>query len=308
MSDLPNIVSFSGGQTSGYMLRKLMERSDFAEKFCVVFENTGREHNATLDFVHEVETRWGVPIVWLEYCRIPAVEIDPLLVPAGRKRTNLIKAQEAKEKAHWFREVSYETAARRTDPRTPFDELLEWSAALPNVRGRSCSAFLKRRTLQKWLEAKATGEYNCYIGIRKDEEHRAWEIKASLDDKNEHPQFPLCDEPTTKASVDAFWAAHSFCLNIPNHMGNCDLCFLKARWKRLAVAKADPVAAQWWAGWEAKMEAKGVTGDGARFIAGRSYEGLIHDAGQPELPLDKTEQDIPCSCAVGGYRGKEDED
>ena len=46
------IVSFSFGQTSGYMLRKLMDANPktFDDDFCVVFANTGREHEATLDF------------------------------------------------------------------------------------------------------------------------------------------------------------------------------------------------------------------------------------------------------------------
>lgn len=29
--------------------------------------NTGLEHQATLEFVRDVEHEWGVPIVWLEY-------------------------------------------------------------------------------------------------------------------------------------------------------------------------------------------------------------------------------------------------
>lgn len=308
---LPKIISFSGGQTSGYMLRREIDKighSEFLKQFTTIFCNTGKEHDKTLDFVHEVETRWEIPIVWLEYTRIPARDIDPLLVPEGRKRSNLSKAQETNSDAHWFRKVDWITVARRFDKRTPFDELLEWMSALPNVRGRACSAYLKRRTLQRWLEWNQTGKYECYIGIRSDESDRANEILANLDDKNEIPRFPLCNNKTDIKAVNDFWNSHPFKLTIPNHMGNCDLCFLKARWKRVAAAKADPRAALWWSNWEKRKASEGVTGDGARFVAGKSYQAIITDAMQPTLFDDQDEQDIPCSCAVGWYRAKDDEE
>jgi 3'-phosphoadenosine 5'-phosphosulfate sulfotransferase (PAPS reductase)/FAD synthetase len=310
---IPNVMSFSGGQTSGYMLHDEIRRcgsvEEYNRRFKTIFCNTGKEHDATLDFVHDVERKWGVAVTWLEYTRIPARDVDPLLVPEGRKRANLLKAAEADEGAHWFREVRWETAARRHEKHTPFDELLGWSKALPNVRGRSCSAFLKQRTMQRYLQAAEVVGYNAFIGIRHDEAHRALEILANCDDKNESPKFPLIEAKITKAHVDGFWGGHAFKLQIPNYMGNCDLCFLKARWKREAMARREPEAAQWWADWEAKFQAKGVTGDGALFRKGQSYAGLIAAASHPELGLrDEEDQDIPCSCAVGGYRAKEDEE
>lgn len=190
--NLPNIVSFSGGQTSGYMLRRLMDANPttFDKDFRVIFENTGKEHDATLDFVHEVETKWSVPVVWLEYTRVPANTVPVHLVPEGRKRANLLKAQSEGLGAHWFKVVDYSTASRRFE-KGPFDELLEWAAALPNVRGRSCSAFLKIRTQQRYLEAIGVRERVDCIGIRADEAHRAHEILANSDDKNRQPRFPL---------------------------------------------------------------------------------------------------------------------
>ena len=306
---IPNVVSFSGGQTSGYMLRRLMDSEpDFARRFHVLFCNTGKEHDRTLDFVHDVETKWGVPVTWLEYCRIPAVDIDPAQVMAGRRRSNLAKQVERGETAHWFRVVRWETAARRFDSRTPFDEMLGWAGTAPNVRTRQCSVQLKLRTQFRFLNSIGVFEHVNYIGIRADEAHRKLEILANID-RQEKPEFPLCDDGTTVADVDAFWLAHPFRLNIPNHMGNCDLCFLKARWKREAMARREPEAAQWWADWEAKFRAKGVTGDGAVFRKDQSYEGLILEATHPELSLgDEADEDIPCSCAVGGYRSKEDEE
>lgn len=302
-----HIVSFSGGQTSGYMLRKLMDANpNFDEKFEVVFENTGKEHDSTLDFVHEVETRWSVPVTWLEYCRVPSASIDPNLVPNDRKRSNLLKQQSNNETAHWFRVVNYSTAKRSSDNDTPFDELLSWAKVLPNVRTRMCSVQMKVRTRDRYLRSKGIGQFAAYIGIRKDEEHRKHEIMVNID-KYEEPNFPLCDMKVTKQDVDSFWNSHSFKLNIPNHMGNCNLCFLKAKWKRVAAAKHDPKAAQWWVDWENKFSKK-TYGDGAFFRQGQSYAGILEEALHPEFDFDQSDEDVACSCAIGGYRNNQDQE
>lgn len=300
---VPSVISFSGGQTSGFMLRKM---ADSGAKFMTVFENTGREHDATLDFVHEVETRWGIPIVWLEYCRVPAIDIDPARVPDGRKRSNLLRKQDSGETDHWFKVVDYATAARRGH-RGPFDALLEWANVLPNVKTRMCSVQLKVRTRDRFLRASGIGAFESYIGIRADEAHRKLEIMANVD-KYELPQFPLIDANVTKADVNAFWDAHPFRLNVPNHMGNCDLCFLKAYWKRVEAARQDPCAAEWWAGWEEQKARTTATGDGAFFKRGEPFSRVISDARQPDFFLDVAQDDVACSCAVGGYRGRDDDE
>jgi 3'-phosphoadenosine 5'-phosphosulfate sulfotransferase (PAPS reductase)/FAD synthetase len=268
------------------MLRRLLD--DGVRVDHVLFCNTGREHNATLDFVHDVETRWSVTVTWLEYCR-------------ARLSDGTI--------GHSFRVVDYKTAFRIGDEkavcigdnRSPFDEMLEWAGTLPNVRGRGCSGQLKVRTIRRYLQSLGFDSWTSFIGIRADEDHRVLEIQASCP-KYITARFPLVEYGTTKQDVDAWWGANDFRLNIPNHLGNCDLCFLKAKWKRLAIARRHPKQSQWWAEWERKFSEKGVTGDGARWIAGESVDGLLAMANHPELPLDESEQDIPCSCEVGGMR------
>jgi len=277
----PQIVSFSGGQTSGYMLRRLLDEVG-AENLTAIFCNTGKEYDETLDFVNDVQTEWNVPVTWLEYCRV--------------------------NDEHSWRVVSYETAARRNDARTPFDEMLEWGGTLPNVRGRGCSGQLKVRTMKRYLLAHGLEKWDSYIGIRADESHRTLEILAQCP-KYITPHFPLNDAGVIKKDVDDFWDAQPFKLNIPNHKGNCDLCFLKAKWKRLSIMREEPAAANWWIGWErkmkARMEAAGKPTGGAMWVDGVSYEGLLAESQHPEF--DFNEQDVPCSCAVGGYRDADDE-
>lgn len=304
MSELPKFVMFSGGHTSGYMLRVLMDTEpNFDKRFKVLFCNTGKEHDSTLEFVHEVETKWSVPIVWLEYTRIAARLIDPSFY-IGRRRVNLENQQEEDSDTHWFKIVDFKTAARFRDKDTPFDELLRWMTVVPNVRSRACSGQLKIRTKCRYLHSLNIHEWDDFIGIRKDEEHRKLEILASPEEKGEHSHFPLCDLGKTKQDVDQFWKTNSFKLKIENHEGNCMGCFLKATWKRLLFARNNPELAQWWADKENEKRRLGVSGNGSQFINGKSWDYLIRAAAHPELfnEFDKSEEDIACSCAVGGKR------
>ena len=49
----PSMVSFSGGRTSGYMLRRILDAHGgmLPDHAKVVFANTGKERPETLDFV-----------------------------------------------------------------------------------------------------------------------------------------------------------------------------------------------------------------------------------------------------------------
>jgi 3'-phosphoadenosine 5'-phosphosulfate sulfotransferase (PAPS reductase)/FAD synthetase len=65
----PTVISFSGGRTSAYMLWRIIQAHDgvLPEDAIVCFANTGKEDEATLQFVRDCETNWGIEIHWLEY-------------------------------------------------------------------------------------------------------------------------------------------------------------------------------------------------------------------------------------------------
>ena len=48
------VINFSGGRTSGFMLRKILDAFDnkLPDDLPVCFANTGKEMPQTLDFVH----------------------------------------------------------------------------------------------------------------------------------------------------------------------------------------------------------------------------------------------------------------
>src|SRR4051812_42051434 len=97
-------ASISGGRTSGMMLRNLMDDGvDVSPMFC----NTGKERDETLDFVHEIEVKWGIPIVWLEYTRVPASSLDPAVYPFKRSQATIRQQSDKGETAHWFKIVNY---------------------------------------------------------------------------------------------------------------------------------------------------------------------------------------------------------
>ena len=68
--DFPHCINVSGGKSSAYMLHKIIGANGFnrvwPETIVPIFTNTGKEMPQTYDFLHEMEKRWHVPLVWLE--------------------------------------------------------------------------------------------------------------------------------------------------------------------------------------------------------------------------------------------------
>jgi len=60
----PAVISFSGGRTSGYMLRRMLDEG-LRPDVHVVFADTGKERAETYRFVRAVAERWAVPITWV---------------------------------------------------------------------------------------------------------------------------------------------------------------------------------------------------------------------------------------------------
>lgn len=61
----PAVISFSGGRTSGYMLRRVLD-AGLRPDVHVLFADTGKERQETYAFVRACASRWCVEIVWIE--------------------------------------------------------------------------------------------------------------------------------------------------------------------------------------------------------------------------------------------------
>lgn len=60
----PAVISFSGGRTSGYMLRRILDEG-LRPDVHVLFADTGKERVETYRFVQAVAHEWTVPISWV---------------------------------------------------------------------------------------------------------------------------------------------------------------------------------------------------------------------------------------------------
>lgn len=221
----PALVAFSGGRTSGYLLKHIIDAyggrlpTDVVVAFC----NTGKEHPKTLDFVHRCETEWNVRVRWLEFD--PAIEDKT-------------------------REVNYETASQ--DGRPLRDAIsTRPTAHLFNPVSRYCSVTCKARRMQKLMLREGYLHWYAAMGLRADEMTRVEKARARAGRDRQTPIVPLADAGVTKEIVAAWWRGQSFDLQLPNvggitPMGNCILCPLKARAKLVNALRRMPEEAAWW--------------------------------------------------------------
>jgi len=234
-------IAFSGGRTSAYMLRQILDANgELPDRAVVTFQNTGREMPQTLDFVAEVGRRWGVPIVWLEY--LPG--------------------------APHFQIVGHNSAARNGEP---FDALIDKKQYLPNQQTRFCTIELKIRTAKRYLVSLGWKRWVNATGIRADEPNR---LNKPAPKDRWTTWTPLADAGVGRHHVTAFWADQPFDLELPNvkgncWLGNCDGCFLKSEAHVAAFSREYPKRAAWWEAAEARVSAmegsKGRPADNAKF-------------------------------------------
>jgi hypothetical protein len=269
----PTVISFSGGRTSAYMLWRILQSNGggLPAEAIVVFANTGKEEEATLEFVRDCGKNWNVPIHWVEY-------------------------QWAELPAERFKVVTFESAARNGEPfMASIDQ--NGSPFLPNPVARICTARLKIRTIHAYIKSLGWkhNENMDWVGIRADEMRRAA--------KMERERTPLVTAGVTKQTVGDFWKAQSFDLGLPNMNGvtmhgNCDLCFLKPTHQIISLIREKPERADWWIAMENHAQSSNKTyGDGAKFRKDRpSYTELKKFALSHDDMFHTDEEGIPCFC------------
>jgi len=270
--DGPTCISFSGGRTSAYMLWRVLESNGgLPGDARVLFCNTGKEEEATLQFVDRCAREWDVPITWLEY-RCPAL----------------------------FSEVTFATASRNGEP---FEAVIRQRGGyLPNRVARYCSSELKTRTMHRYLKSIGWEEWDTFIGIRADEPRRVAKFRANPypETKSEEVFMPLSVNNVSSKDVSDFWAKQSFDLQLSNFNGktmhgNCDLCYLKPTAQLISLIQEKPDRAIWWARMEEQAESFANTA--ARFHNDRpSYREMLAFARQQTDMFDQDEEAISCFC------------
>ena len=261
----PSNIAFSGGRSSGYMLKKILDANNgLPDGSVVLFCNTGKEEEETLKFVRDCSVNWSVPIVWLEYTA----------------------------DGDGFRVVNFESASRNGEP---FEALIRKKSYLPNPVTRFCTVEMKIRTAAKYCKyiGLDVGENDSIVGFRADEPRRV----AKLADKS---RAPMARAGVTKQDVVDFWNSNSFNLKLPHINGqtvhgNCDLCFLKGSQQILSLISERPSKAIWWARMESIIQSK-AEGSAVTFRNDRpSYQSMVNFT-QDQASLFGYDESIDCFC------------
>jgi len=210
-------ISFSGGRTSAYMTKMLLDRFSHKYEFLITFANTGKEHAATLDFVRDCDRFFGFKTVWLEA---------------------VVSREKGIGTTHKI--VTYETASRNAQPYIDVTE----KYGVSNVTWQPCTREMKAATMKSYRKSVGFGKSPYAIGIRIDEPRR---VKPGV--VKEGVVYPLVDWfPTTKQQIISWWRNQKFDLGrelfppygLPEHLGNCTTCFKKTFRKHSLVWRDCP--------------------------------------------------------------------
>jgi|WetSurMetagenome_2_1015567.scaffolds.fasta_scaffold03883_10 3'-phosphoadenosine 5'-phosphosulfate sulfotransferase (PAPS reductase)/FAD synthetase len=216
------LISFSGGRTSAFMTKWILD-SNLAKwrDIVVVFANTGKEREETLEFVKMCDDVFGFKTVWVEAI------------------TNPENGKGVRAKI-----VDYKTASRNGEPY----EAMIAKHGIPSVKSPHCTRELKKYTIRAYAKSIGWKKYETAIGIRIDEVDR-----ISPNAKKERLIYPLISMiPTRKSDINKFWSEQSFDLRLKSYQGNCDLCFKKSYRKLMTIVKENPELVLWWSSMEYK--------------------------------------------------------
>ena len=233
------LVCRSGGRTSEFMYKWLLENKSDEYNIVGIFANTGWEHHKTIEFVNNNDIdnrkRFGVEPVWVE-----------AVVHDGRV-------------ACTHKQVTYETASRDMEP---FVEVVK-KYGLPNAAYPHCTRELKENPIHDYVEnvlgwsntkqGKSIkkvnpingnqvitffGGYNTALGIRIDEPKRLNE--SNTPQNKVYPLASWNEDKPDKLDILDWWEDYHFDLGIPEHLGNCVGCFRKSERKCMKAYRDAP--------------------------------------------------------------------
>ena len=258
------LISFSGGRTSAYMAYWIKNewKDRYKYEIAVVFANTGKEKEATLEFVEKCDKLWNLGVVWVE-----AIMFFGLIIN-GKRHTfslqnyervvrklkklgytdNFINSIERFDAPALHKVVEFKTASRNGKP---FEDTIK-KYGIPNQSFPHCTRVMKLVPIQSFAKRELGWEkYFTAIGIRKDEPQRLnWERA-----KKERLLYPLAlNNPKTKSDIALFWSKQPFNLELKSFEGNCDFCWKKAFRKLMTIHKENPEIYKWWLDMEKKYE------------------------------------------------------
>ena len=187
-----NVVSFSGGRTSAYLVYLMEQRKKVDPSFQVtyIFMDTGAEHPKTYEFIKNVVKYFNINLVCLR------VEINPEL---GKGNTY---------KQIPIDDIKYDLK--------PWEDMLR-KYGTPYIGGAFCTDRMKLQPFKKYCEDNfGKGNYTTWLGIRADEPKRLTP-KTNIKYLAEISDFE-------KPDILSWWKEQEFDLGIEEHLGNCVFC------------------------------------------------------------------------------------
>lgn len=273
------VVSFSGGKTSAYMSKWLLDTYGHLYTFVFIFANTGQECEETLIFVDKCDKKFGLNVVWVE------AVVNPI---HGKGITHKV--------------VTFMSAARNGEP---FEAFIAKSG-IPNANKPQCSDRLKALPIEHYKKVNGLKGVRHCIGIRKDEERR----KAKSASKY-NLIYPLCDwSEIDKQDVNTFWEEQPFTLELDEHQGNCKTCWKKSDKKLWLIALEEPEKFTFMLTMEDKYKHVKPNGNGQQrlfFRKNRSVDDLMAEAEKLDAKTlrkmigYKGDQDSGCSESCEAY-------
>lgn len=284
----PFSISFSGGRSSGYMLYHILDAYDgkLPDDGHVLFANTGKECEESLQFVAKCAEMWNVKIHWLEYRR----DAPKHLV-----------------------EVDFASAARNGEP---FEDLVMSgkSYQLPNAVKRLCTFELKVQLFINFMKMRGYEYWDDAIGFRADEPSRVAKVRQNISKHEKDGRtvmIPMYQAGVTKVRhILQFWTVQSFDLLLPDNgdgrtlAGNCDLCFLKSVGILKRLIREQPNRSDWWIRVEETVRQRRLEQEkslrGVTFRYGQTYASLKRAAlAAKEIQFFPDGDDAGISCFCG---------
>lgn len=201
------LISFSGGETSAYLLQYIILNYP-NHNIEIVFANTGEENEATLEFIQKCSEFFNVKITWLEYDRLSYKIVDFEDAYRSHDKSEILN----KWQNHPFRKyISH--------------------FGIPNTQNRTCTRELKEYIINRYLSfiGWTDSKHTKAIGIRIDEIDRLGKF-----------WYPLALNGITKPMINNYWDKMPFRLELKGWEGNCKTCWKKSFRKLVTIARYYP--------------------------------------------------------------------